>query len=450
MSHEAGSLADALFVLVARVLPGAGEITSLRRLSGGASRETWAFDAGGRPLVLRRDPPGAPDAVAMAREAECFRAAAAAGVPVPELLATGDGSDGVGSPYLLMPHLAGETLPQRLLRDDRWAEVRPQLAGELGAVLGRIHAVDVAAVPSLERAADRLTWLRDRHDAFGEPRPATELALRWLAEHRPAPVPAALVHGDFRNGNLIVDDDGVRAVLDWELTHVGDPREDLGWVCVKAWRFGSALPVGGFGTRDELFAGYEQVAGVRPDPAAVHWWEAFGCVHWAVICRIQAERHLGGGEQSIELAVLGRRAVEAEYDALLALGLTGTAEVADPLRGPPPAEPSSARPTVDELLAAVSGYLRAERTPTGGRDDYLAKVAANAVAIIRRSLRPDPDRAERVTRLRALGCADDAALAAGIRSGRLSAGDPEVIAAVVGEVVAELSVANPGYLARPH
>lgn len=450
MSSAVGSLGEALSALVARVRPGSGDVTSLRRLSGGASRETWAFDTGGYPLVLRRDPPGAPDAAAMAREAECFRAAAGAGVPVPELLAAGDGSDGIGSPYLLMPQLAGETLPQRLLRDDRWAAVRPRLARELGTVLGRIHAVDVNTVPSLERAADRLAWLRDRHDAFGEARPATELALRWLAEHRPAPVPDAFVHGDFRNGNLIVDDDGVRAVLDWELAHVGDPREDLGWVCVKAWRFGSAQPVGGFGTREELFAGYEHITGLRPDPAAVHWWEVFGCVHWAVICRIQAERHLGGGEQSIELAVLGRRAVEAEHDALLALGLAGTVEVADVLHGPPPADPANVRPTVDELLAAVSGYLRAERTPTGGRDDYLARVAANAVAIARRSLRPDPARAERDAELRALGCADDAELAAGIRSGRLSGDAPEIVAAVVGGVVVELSVANPGYLARPH
>ena len=90
-----------------------------------------------------------------------------------------------------------------------------------------------------------------------------ELALQWLKRHRP-PEPArlSLVHGDFRNGNLMVDDDGLRAVLDWEMAHLGDPMEDLGWICVNSWRFGRhELPVGGFGTREQLFAGYVEAGG---------------------------------------------------------------------------------------------------------------------------------------------------------------------------------------------
>jgi aminoglycoside phosphotransferase (APT) family kinase protein len=443
--------ADALSALLARTLPPAGAVGALHRLSGGASRETWSFDAGSRPLVLRRDPPGGPDPAAMAREAECFRAAAEAGVPVPQLLAAGDGSDGIGSPYLLMERLDGESLPQRLLRDERWAPVRRRLAHELGSVLARIHAVDLGRVPSLERTPDRLAALRAQHDAFGEPRPATELALRWLADHRPAPVADAFVHGDYRNGNLIIDDNGVRAVLDWELAHVGDPREDLGWLCAKAWRFGSANPVGGFGSREELFAGYERVAGARPDPAAVHWWEVFACVHWAVICRIQVERQLSGAEQTVEMAIVGRRVAEAEFDALLALGLAEPVTVDDLLLQPaPPADPVlQARPTTDELLAAVAGYLRTEHAPSDPRDAYLARVAANAVAIVRRSLREGPADIAYRERLGAIGCVDDAALAGGIRSGRLAGDDPGVVAAVVAGVVAQLAVANPRYLAQP-
>jgi aminoglycoside phosphotransferase (APT) family kinase protein len=124
------------------------------------------------------------------------------------------------------------------------------------------------------------------------------------------------VHGDFRNGNLIVGPDGIRAVLDWELAHLGDPLEDLGWLCVKAWRFGSPLPVGGFGTYDDLIQAYEKASGAAVDRAALRWWEMFGVFKWAVICVLQAQRHLTGGQRSVELAALGRRVAENEWDLL--------------------------------------------------------------------------------------------------------------------------------------
>jgi aminoglycoside phosphotransferase (APT) family kinase protein len=131
------------------------------------------------------------------------------------------------------------------------------------------------------------------------------------------------VHGDFRTGNLIVGQDGLRGVLDWELAHRGDPMHDLGWLCTKAWRFGSANPVGGFGVRADLMAGYAEGGGVPPDEATQRWWELYGTVRWALLCRRQAARYLSGAEPSIELAVLGRRVCEQEYDVLLALGHAG-------------------------------------------------------------------------------------------------------------------------------
>ena len=439
------SLTDAL----ERVL--GAPVTHLRRLSGGASRETWAVDAGVRELILRRDPPKAPDPEGMAREAECFLACARAGVPVPTLVAHGDGSvDGVGSPYLLMERLAGETLPQRLLRDDRWALVRPTLVRQLGEILGQIHSVDPVEVPMLEQHDDVLGDLRQRHAAFGEARPAMELIFRRLARSQPEPVPSTVVHGDFRNGNLLIDDSGVRAVLDWELAHVGDPREDLGWLCARAWRFGASPEVGGFGSYEELLSSYGRVTGTYPDMAAVRWWEAFACARWAVFCRMQAERHLSGAEQSVEMAVLGRRIAEAEYDALLVLGLAGPRAVEDPVDGVQAAEEFALYdgPTIDELLGAVTGFLRDELTTDDPRSGYLARVAANALTIVRRELRVGPD--ERVAhraRLAALGCRDDGELAARLRDGELSDEEPDVVAAVCSSITAQVVVANPRYLA---
>ncbi len=193
-----------------------------------------------------------------------------------------------------MEHLDGETIPRRLLRDEAYAAVRPGLARRLGEVLARIHQVNPDSVPGLPRF-DALGQLTGLYQAFAEPRPALEIGLRWLAGHRPAPAPDALVHGDFRTGNLMVGEDGLHGVLDWELAHRGDPRQDLGWLCTKAWRFGSASPVGGFGARADLMAGYAAGGGTPPDEETQRWWELYGTVRWALLCRRQAERYLAGG-----------------------------------------------------------------------------------------------------------------------------------------------------------
>lgn len=297
-------------------------VHGLRRLSGGASRETWSFEvvrrAGAEPLVLRRDPPEAPRPDLMMLEAAALQEAARVGVPEPEvLLASGDAAV-LGSPFILMRHVEGETIARRILRDDTFAAVRPHLAAQCGTILARVHAMDPAALPEAS-GEDVLGLLADRLETMGWPSPVLELALRWLGENRPPPTGDAVVHGDFRNGNLIIGPDGVRAVLDWEVVHRGDPMEDLGWLCVRAWRFGAAPPVGGFGSYDDLFAAYEQASGRTVDPDVVRWWELLGTVRWGVGCMGQCMRHLSGTTRSVELAAIGRRVCEQEYDALLLL-----------------------------------------------------------------------------------------------------------------------------------
>jgi aminoglycoside phosphotransferase (APT) family kinase protein len=444
-----------------------GPVGGLRQLAGGASREIWAFeagpasgtgDAGIRRLVLRRDPPTSGAAAAgpfpgdraeaVRTEAAVLIAAAAAGVPVPSLHGHGDGSDGIGGPYLLMEYLDGETIPRRLLRDARWAKARTGLAGELGRALARVHSIPTDGL-GLEHT-DPLTLLRSWHDEFGEPRPAVELVLRWLAEHRPPAVPPGLLHGDFRNGNLMIGPHGLVAVLDWERAHLGDPVQDLGWLCVKAWRFGAEVPVGGFGTRDELLDGYAEVAGWRPAEDTLHWWEVYGTLEWAVICRRQAERHLGGNERSVELAVLGRRVCESEWDALLALGYAKPCELADPLELPDPDRGALERPTVDELLAATAGHLTEDRAGRDERSRFHARVAANALKIVRRELRAGAaHQRDHRARLATLACVDDAELAAAIRDGTLDDRRAEVVETVRLATLDRLAVANPRYPGQP-
>jgi aminoglycoside phosphotransferase (APT) family kinase protein len=218
-----------------------------------------------------------------------------------------------------MERLDGEALPRRILRDAAYDAIRPRLAAECGEILARVHAMDAGALRAAGVADEEpVAALRATLDRFDEPRPVFELGLRWLERHRPRPGPGGpvVVHGDFRHGNLLIAPDGVRAVLDWELVHLGDPMEDLGWLCVRAWRFGGAGPVGGFGTYEDLFAAYERAGGGPVDPDVVRWWEVVGTLRWGVICMIQAERHLSGRERSVELAAIGRRTVEQEYDLL--------------------------------------------------------------------------------------------------------------------------------------
>jgi aminoglycoside phosphotransferase (APT) family kinase protein len=318
---------------VVAFMPGATGVTGAARLSGGASQETWRFDIvhpdGHVGAILRRAPKGygaAPGrAAGLTVEAALMRLAFAAGVPSPDVLHVLRPEDELGTGFI-MRRVEGETIARKILRDAEFAEARPRLAHQLGGIAAGIHGIACDRLPELRVSISsaEIAELGREYRSFGWPRPVFELALRWLGQNDPGPPDqVTLVHGDFRHGNLIIGPDGVRAVLDWELAHLGDPMEDLGWICVNSWRFGEIdKPVGGFGAREDLFAGYE-AAGRKVDAERAMFWEVMGTLRWGVMCCGMMQRFRQGPDHSMERAMIGRRASETEIDLLRLLAARG-------------------------------------------------------------------------------------------------------------------------------
>lgn len=298
-------------------------IENLRALTGGASRVTWSFtaktDSGSRALILRSGPPEDEVHASMELEAHAQRLAAAQGAPVPEILIASDSAAALGNPFLICNEIAGETIVrkiQRSLDDAGRAALLQQCAGALAA----IHRAEPTGAGI--GTGDQLALWRSQLDEMGDTTATFEWAFRWLEKNRPAPTRTTLVHGDFRMGNLIIDLEApvpqLAAVLDWELVHGGEACEDLAWFCIRAWRFGAPKErgAGGLGSVEDLVSAYERAGGAPVDRAGFRWWLILATLRWGVICRYQAHRHLSGQTPSVELATIGRRVCETEWDLL--------------------------------------------------------------------------------------------------------------------------------------
>jgi aminoglycoside phosphotransferase (APT) family kinase protein len=295
-------------------------LTEMKPLSAGSSRMTWVLggttETDHHRLVLQRERVRGAGYGDVAAEARLLRAAAAAGVPVPHLVAVDPVGQALGGAYTITTKVEGETLPKRLLRKAAYAPARAAFARDCGRILAGIHAIPVEQVEPLERR-DQIESVHAMFDRAGLCRPVFELALRWLDEHRPEPLGrTSVVHGDFRNGNFVVGEEGVRAVLDWELAHLGDAREDLGWLTSRAWRFGERAVVGGIGAEQDLVSSYEQHSGISITTEVMFWWRLMATVKWGAICMEQTRTHLSGDFPAVSLAVLGRKVAEVEYDVL--------------------------------------------------------------------------------------------------------------------------------------
>jgi aminoglycoside phosphotransferase (APT) family kinase protein len=409
--------------------------TKLERLSGGASMESWRFDAGAETCVLRRATSlelmaGRP--LDHAGEAAVIRAARATGVLAPEVLVELMPSDGISSGYV-MRALPGTPDPAAIIADADGEALIRDIAGQLAAV----HRTDCAGLPvPLMDTAQSLAELKARFLSYGGDRPILALALRWLAQNLPDPVPPKLVHGDFRLGNLLVEHSRLTGVLDWELAHLGDWHEDLAFGCMTVWRF--ARPdrsAYGLAPLSALVEAYEQASGAKFDPARFRFWTVYSTLWWALGCLQMGGYWRAGHDRSVERVVVARRTAEQELDLLLLLEeLAPAEERARPLpSATDPLEPGAGEPDGAEILTAVSEWLTNDIKPlVAGRGKFDLAVARNALGIVAREIAQRP-------------AAIDAALAADLLAGTADLTTPGLLAKLRRMALSKLTADMPKY-----
>ena len=390
--------------IVVERIPDCMGLVSADRLSGGASQETYRLviktSSGDQMLAMRRTPGGefierVPQHPGLDVEALLMQSAKAAGVPEPEVYYVLNRDDELGDGFI-MEWLEGEALGARIVRSPEFEEIRPSLAYECGRILAQIHGIDLDQTGLREKLweippADFVEQTWERYRLLETPQPMIDYTGRWLTEHLPEDHETALVHNDFRNGNFMLSAQGVVAVLDWEVAHIGDPMRDLGWICTNSWRFGSELPVGGFGVREDLFRGYSDQSGREVNPEHVRFWEVFGSFWWSSGCLGMGEHYRTGPDPTVERPAIGRRSSECQVDCVNLL-IPGPVDVA------PESTAFTTRdlPRNDELLTSVRDFLRGDvMAETTGRSNFLARVAANSLDIVLRELSLGPGQQSR-------------------------------------------------------
>lgn len=338
ITPAAEDIRAALEATLAGRLTQPAQVHQAQLISGGASKETWRVEVeldggpwqGRHDLVMQRQPGGlikiTRQVLDIATEFAILQAAHLAGVPAPRpywFL-----PDLLGLPAMLVQRLTGETIGRRVVKAPQLAVARANLPSQMGQALAAIHAVDLerhqlqavlpAPLPGQTPAQSLLQELEANLDETGEPHPALELGLRWLRRHEPPPPDRlVLLHGDYRIGNMVVNEQGLAGVLDWEFAHTGDPAQDLGWPFVRTWRFKmDHLHFGGISAAEPFLQAYTEASGRPVDRERVFYWEVLGNVYWAVVTLNQARRHLSGQEPNLEFASLGRLCAEVELEVL--------------------------------------------------------------------------------------------------------------------------------------
>jgi aminoglycoside phosphotransferase (APT) family kinase protein len=411
-------------------------LANLARLSGGANMESWSFDWGGAGYVLRRAPTpemmeGRPFGHDI--EAALVRAAHAHGVKAPEIVGELIAGDALGTGYV-MRRVEAEVNPAKIL-----ANPPARLIEDIARELGTIHAIPLTNLPVLPEveAVEALAQLKARFTDYGGDRPILALAIKWCEDHLPPPAPQCLVHGDFRMGNIMVDDDGVAAILDWELAHIGDAHEDLAWGCINAWAFGHIdQPAFGCADFDTYFTAYEAAGGCTVDRARFRFWLVYRTLWWGLCCLQMADIWRSGMDKSLERLVIGRRTSETEVDLLLLLEEDAPETQALPITLEPAAEPRrTGEPSSAELLEAITDWITHEVKPKAeGRGRFMAAVALNALGMLTREAASPAHVHDR-------GLCDD------ILAGRKTLATPGLLAGLRRDALAKLAVDQPKYSA---
>lgn len=302
-------------------------IAPMTLLSGGAIQQNWGMDvaiqggvhAGAHAWVLRTDAP-ATVASSLPREREyaILRFAHAHGLGAPQPLFLCEDASVIGRPFFVMQKLPGIAAGHKVVR---MALDRKALARDLAQAAARLHAVraPVAGLPFLQRYTTRevIAACRDHLDQLHEPHPVLEYGLRWCELRLPVTEETTFVHRDFRTGNYLVNEGRLAGLLDWEFAALGNPLEDIGWICAKCWCFRHEHHiVGGVADLEDFIPEYEAASGRKVEPDALRYWQVMAHIRWAVIALQQAQRHLSGTEPSLELALTGKIVAELEWEVL--------------------------------------------------------------------------------------------------------------------------------------
>ncbi len=381
--------AEALERGLARALARTGRPApeGLHRLTGGATMESWRFSSGGEDFVLRRAPSlafmeGRP--YGHETEAALIRAAHAGGVTAPEVMFELEPGDGVGSGFV-MRALPGTPDPRAILAMDDPAGLLAEIARDLA----RIHALERSILPADIPEMDYTQAVEGLAEQFAEAggdRPIIALGLQWLRANLPDRIEPVLNHGDYRLGNLLVEDSHLTGVLDWEIAHLGDRHEDLAFGCMAVWRFARVdRPALGLGSLQDYVDAYEEESGVGVDPGRFRFWLVYRTVWWALGCLRNARMWRSGDDRMLERVVISRRTSEQELDLLLLLEEEAPEEEQNrPV--PPPEEPGElpGEAGAGEIAIAVAEWLETVKHRMQGHDRFQLAVARNALGMIAR------------------------------------------------------------------
>lgn len=368
----------------------------------------------------------------MKMEVELLSAAMRNNVPVPEVLFYIDEKSlNTGFSGHVTEWLEGETLGTRVIEIGKQMKDKKLLATQCGRILANIHSIDYKSELSEETSSllhrkslkETIIGYLQLFRNLNLIRPSTEFILHWCleaADELNNEVDLCLVHGDFRNGNLLITKEGIEGVLDWELCHIGDPYSDLAFLCINSWRFSNhSKAVGGFGDKVDLVDSYvnnmirKQQKEFKFDRKRFNLWIIVCSLKWSLLCLSMATGWLRSGLSgtvSMERASIGRRASESETDCLRRIFDYSFTKKRQPLRLTIPTTPEFSPYTYNglqdkaylrndtsfvssiSLLDGVKQYIKVDLNEklTTKADTYLSRVVLNKLKIVKRELKLKP------------------------------------------------------------